>query len=82
MPSSRRRPGQHHYAKNPPSPPKERTDGRTYWAIMMGVFGLIIAYIAAGNNAVILAIGAVIGALAGYFIGKSMEKEAPRKVHK
>lgn len=49
---------------------------------MMGVFGLIIAYFAAGNNAVILAIGAVVGALAGYFIGKSMEKEAPRKVHK
>lgn len=82
MPSSRRRPGQHHYAKNPPTPPKERTDGRTFWATMMGVFGLIIAYFASGNNALILAIGALVGALAGYYIGKSMEKEAPRKAHK
>lgn len=82
MPSSRRRPGQHHYAKNPPDPPKERTDGRTFWAILMGVFGLIIAYFAAGNNALLLALGAIAGAIAGYYIGKSMEKEAPRKAHK
>jgi uncharacterized membrane protein YfcA len=82
MPSSRRRPGQHHYAKNPPSAPKERTDARTFWAIMMGVFGLIIAYFASGNNVVALAIGAIVGAIAGYYIGRSMEKEAPRKAHK
>jgi uncharacterized membrane protein YfcA len=82
MPSSRRRPGQHHYAKNPPAPHKERTDGRTFWAIMMGVFGLIIAYFASGNNVVALVIGALVGAVAGYYIGKSMEKDIPRKAHK
>lgn len=49
---------------------------------MMGVFGLIIAYFASGNNAVVLALGALVGALAGYYIGKSMEKDAPRKAHK
>lgn len=49
---------------------------------MMGVFGLIIAYFASGNNVVALAIGAIVGAIAGYYIGRSMEKEAPRKAHK
>jgi hypothetical protein len=78
MPTSRKRPGQHHYAKNPPSPPKERTDGRTFWAILFGIFGLFIAYFASGNNILGLSVGVVLGAVAGYYIGKSVEKDAAR----
>ena len=79
MPSSRKRHGHHSYQKPASIPTKQRTDGRTFWAILFGIFGLFIAYFAAGNNAIALAAGAFLGALAGYFIGKSMEKDAVHK---
>jgi len=46
------------------------------WAILLGVFGLMVAFFAAGANYVALTAGAVIGALIGYGIGRSMESEA------
>ena len=79
MPSSRKRHGHHNYQKPASIPTKQRTDGRTFWAILFGIFGLFIAYFAAGNNALVLALGAAVGAVAGYFIGKSMEKDAVHK---
>jgi hypothetical protein len=79
MPSSRKRHGHHNYHKPASIPTKQRTDGRTFWAILFGIFGLFIAYFAAGNNVIALAAGAFLGALAGYFIGKSMEKDAVHK---
>jgi divalent metal cation (Fe/Co/Zn/Cd) transporter len=78
MPSSRKRQG-HHYQKPAAIPSKQRTDGRTFWAILIGIFGLFIAYFAAGNNAIALAIGALLGAVAGYYIGKSMEKDTAHR---
>ena len=79
MPTSRKRHGHHNYQKPSSIPAKQRTDGRTFWAILCGVFGLFIAFFAAGNNAIVLAIGAFLGAVAGYFIGKSMEKDVSHK---
>ena len=75
MPQSRKRPGHHPHQKSSAIPAKQRTEGRTFWAILIGCFGLFIAYFASGNNVITLASGALLGAVAGYFIGKNMEKD-------
>jgi hydrogenase/urease accessory protein HupE len=50
--------------------------GRIIWAILIAVFGVGIAYFAAGSNWLVLAIGALVGAAVGYAAGRSMEKDA------
>ena len=77
MPSTRKRHGHHEYHKPSAIPSRQRTKGRSTWAILFGVFGLLIAFFAAGNNYWILGAGLVIGALIGYFVGKKMEKDVP-----
>lgn len=78
MPQSRNRPG-HPYQKPAAIPASQRVRGRIFWAILMAVFGLGIAFFAAGDKWVALLTGAVIGALIGYFAGKSMEQDASGK---
>jgi uncharacterized membrane protein YfcA len=75
MPESRKRPG-HPYQKPADIPSKVRTRGYVTWAILFGIFGLLIAWFAGGNDVVYLLIGTVVGAVIGYFIGKRMEKDA------
>jgi predicted phage tail protein len=80
MPESRKRPGHHHPQHHTTSVPTQpRSKGRIIWAILLGVFGLLIAFFAAGANYIALAAGALIGGLIGYAIGKSMEKEARKE---
>lgn len=74
MPQSRKRKG-HSYQKPSDIPQKQRTKGRILWAILIGVFGFLMAFFATEGGYVIPVIGALIGAVAGYFIGKNMEKE-------
>ena len=76
MPQSRKRHGHHEYRKPADIPAKQRTRGRITWAILLGVFGLLVGFFAGGDNYIALAIGALIGAVIGYAIGKNMEKEA------
>ena len=75
MPESRKRKG-HPFRKPSDIPASQRTKGRTFWGILMGVFGLLIALFSAGLNYIVLAFAALVGYLIGYFIGKSMEQEA------
>ena len=63
MPSSRKRHDHHNYHKPASIPTKQRTDGRTFWAILFGIFGLFIAYFAAGNDVLALPVGAILGAM-------------------
>lgn len=77
MPESRNRPG-HHYQKPADIPSSQRVKGRVIWAILFAVFGIGIAYFAAGDNWITLLTGAVIGSLIGYVAGKSMEKDAKK----
>ena len=76
MPESRKRPGHHVHHNTSTTPGRPRSKGRIMWAILLGVFGLMVAFFAAGANYVALTAGAVIGALIGYGIGRSMESEA------
>jgi hypothetical protein len=74
MPESRKRPG-HPYQKAADIPAKQRVKGRVIWAILLGVFGLLIALFAAGNNYIVLASATIIGAIIGYVVGKKMEED-------
>lgn len=75
MPQSRNRPG-HHYQKPADVPASQRVRGRIIWAILFAIFGLGIAYFAAGANYFVLILGALAGTAIGYFAGKSMEQDA------
>jgi hypothetical protein len=77
MPESRKRRG-HHYQKRSDIPSSQRTKGRIIWAILFAVFGLVITFFAAGDNYMVLIIGAVIGGFIGYVVGKSMEQSASK----
>ena len=78
MPESRKRKG-HPFKKTSDIPASQRTKGRTTWAILIGVFSVLIALFSAGLNYPVLAIALVAGCTIGYFIGKSMEQEANKK---
>ena len=77
MPQSRKRPG-HQHQKQADIPAKQRTKGTVVWALLFGVFGLMISFFAAGINYAALAIGTIAGALIGYLVGKRMEAAAKK----
>ena len=77
MPESKKRKG-HPFRKPSDIPASQRTKGRTFWGILIAVFGLLIALFSAGLNYIVLAVAAIVGYLIGYFIGKNMEQEAKK----
>lgn len=42
--------------------------------IFLGVFGIFVAYISAGPDLLWLAVGAILGVAAGYWAGRSMDR--------
>ena len=60
-------------------PASQRVRGRTIWAILLAIFGISIVFFAVGLNYVAMAIGGLIGAVAGYFIGKQMVQDITGK---
>ena len=74
MPQSRNRPGHPHH-KEAAIPAKQRVKGRIFSAILFAVFGVLIAFFAAGPNYVVLAIVAAVSAVIGYVVGKTMERD-------
>ena len=75
MPQTRKRHG-HHYQKPADIPSDQRTSGHFIWALLFAVFGLLIAFFAAGTNVVALVIGAAAGAALGWALGKKMERDS------
>jgi hypothetical protein len=74
MPESKKRPG-HPYQKPADIPARQRVKGKIMWAILFGVFGLLIAYFAAGSNYIVLILATLVAGMIGYIIGKKMEKK-------
>jgi hypothetical protein len=74
MPESRKRPG-HSYQRKADIPAKQRVKGPVIWAILLGVFGLLIALFAVGNNYIVLVTATILSAIIGYIIGQKMEKD-------
>jgi 1,4-dihydroxy-2-naphthoate octaprenyltransferase len=75
MPQSRQRHG-HHYQKPGTVPASQRVKGRIIWAILFAVFGFAIVYFASEGGWLVILLGALIGAVVGYFAGRSMEGDA------
>jgi uncharacterized membrane protein len=72
----------HHHAQHPPVAGVKRnaqTKAVNIMMIFMGVLGVFVAYLSAGPELLWLAVGAVAGIAAGYFIGRSMDNAAGRK---
>ncbi len=78
MPQSRKRKG-HPFQKPADIPATQRTKGRFMWALLFGIFGLIMAWFGAGENYPVLIIATLVAALIGYIIGRKMEEEAVKK---
>ena len=78
MPQSRKRKG-HPFKKPSDIPASQRTKGRTFWALLIAVFCILIALFSAGLNYIVLIIAAIVGAAIGYLIGKNMERDASHK---
>ena len=74
MPESKKRPG-HPYQKPAEIPARQRVKGKIMWAILFGVFGLLIAYFAAGVNYIVLIVATLVAGIIGFIIGKKMEKK-------
>jgi hypothetical protein len=74
MPESRKRPG-HPYQKPADIPARQRVKGKIMWALLFGVFGLLISYFAAGSNYKILIVATLVAGAIGYFMGMKMEKK-------
>lgn len=75
MPQSRNRHG-HRYQKPAAIPASQRVKGRAIWAVLFAVFGFAIIYFASEGSWLMLLIGTLVGALIGYFAGRSMEEDA------
>jgi uncharacterized membrane protein YjjP (DUF1212 family) len=75
MPESRHRPG-HLFQKPAAIPSGQRVKGRLIWAVLFAVFGAAIVYFASEGSWLIILSGATVGALIGYFAGRSMEQDA------
>jgi len=80
MARSHHRPKKHHPQQQHPASARARKKAAPVISIFIGFFGLAIAYFAAGGpNIAALIAGAVIGAVAGYLIGNSIDKASLKK---
>ena len=76
MPQSRKRPGHHEHRNTQAISSRQKGKGKIIWAILLGVFGLLIAMFATMDNYTVWIIGAILGGTVGYIIGKNLEKQA------
>ncbi|MFT3823515.1 MAG: hypothetical protein QM731_06320 [Chitinophagaceae bacterium] len=79
MPQSRHRhkhPHAHHAAPATHAPHAPKKSAVPMMIIFIGLLGFGIALIAAGTNWIWLLAGIMLGAISGYFIGKSMDRTA------
>jgi hypothetical protein len=79
MSQSRKRHGHHQYQKPSTNiPARQAAKGRILWALLIGIFGLLIGAFASESGYAAMVIGALAGSLVGYLIGKNMEEEAQK----
>lgn len=72
MPRSRKR-HTHHRSANPHTPvASRRNKAPVFLSVLLGLFGLVIAYSASAENIIALILGTAAGAVLGYFIGKRL----------
>ena len=74
MPQSRKRQG-HPFQKPSDIPAKQRTKATTVCAILFAVFAGIIAFFANADY-IYIGLAVVIGAVARYYVGRALERDA------
>jgi uncharacterized membrane protein len=79
MARSHHRHKKHHPQQQHAASSKMQRRAAPVLAILVGIFGLCIGYFGSGNNFVALALGTVIWAVVGFFIGNSLDKIARQK---
>jgi uncharacterized membrane protein len=79
MAESRKRHGHHPHHRQADIPSRQKAQGSYLWALLFAVFGLLIAFFAAGVNYIALVIGVLVSGAIGYYIGKKMEEDISKK---
>lgn len=81
MPQSKKRKGHHEHHGDEALAPKEikRGSAVVVGAIFFALIGLGIAYFISDDSLKWLAIGAVAGAIVGYFFGKQLDRSFSKK---
>jgi uncharacterized membrane protein YsdA (DUF1294 family) len=78
MPANKK-PANRTSAQRPDIPASQRTSGHLLWALLFGVFGVLLALFASGGSIAALLTGALAGGTIGYLLGKKMERDAKIK---
>lgn len=83
MPESRNR-VKHHHPHHPHHPTahhqkKIKRSAALVVAVLVAILGLAIAFLTQGADTFWLLTGTISGALAGYFVGRSMDKSIEKK---
>lgn len=72
----------HHHAQHHSATAgsKQQAQGKAVRIMMvfLGVLGLFVAYVSAGPDLLWLTVGVIAGVVAGYFVGRSMDKTAAK----
>jgi Glycine zipper len=80
MPHSRHRhKHESHQPHHHPAPPKPARKATPIITFLAAIFGLVVGAMASESNWLWMAIGAIAGTLAGYFIGKNIDNTADKK---
>ena len=81
MPRSKsRKPHQHQQHHQPVAKGQEKKNNVVLVAVIfLGLLGIGIAWFAAGSNFWVMALGALVGGVAGYFFGKQIERSFSKK---
>ena len=81
MPRSKSRKPHLHKQHHDPSPKSQSKKNNVIMVsvIFLGLLGIGIAWFASGTNFLIMALGALVGGVAGYFFGKQIESSFAKK---
>ena len=81
MPRSRSRKPHHQQQHHPPTAKHQPKKNKVVIVatIFLALLGIGIAWFAAGNNLLVLALGGLVGGVCGYFFGKQIDKSLASK---
>ena len=80
MPHSRHRhKHESHQPHHHPAPPKPTRKATPIVTFLAAIFGLVVAAMASESDWLWMIIGAIVGAVAGYLIGKNIDSAADKK---
>ncbi|HEX6334796.1 MAG TPA: hypothetical protein VFZ78_11255 [Flavisolibacter sp.] len=64
--------------RNPGREARQKTRGRIIWALLFAIFGFTIGVVSTEDNYFVPALALVAGAVAGYFVGRAIDRDTAR----